>query len=74
MSDNHEKAGDNISTDISSWSFVEKTPLVFDQHISKSVPGYDEGQQIIASYCDFFINLSPKRIYDLGCSTAYCKK
>ncbi len=69
MSQNIEKAGDNISTDVSSWSFAGKTPLVFDEHISKSVPGYDEGQQIIASYCDFFINLSPKRIYDLGCST-----
>ncbi len=69
MSDNQEKAGDNISTEISSWNFSGKTPLVFDQHISKSVPGYEEGQEIIASYCDFFINLTPKRIYDLGCST-----
>ena len=69
MSENIEKAGDNISADVSSWSFAGKTPLVFDQHISKSVPGYDEGQQIISSYCDFFINLNPKRIYDLGCST-----
>ena len=33
------------------------------------MPGYEEGQNIIASYCDFFINLNPKRIYDLGCST-----
>lgn len=62
-------AGDDIETDISSWDFGGETPKNFEDHISKSVPGYLEGQELIASYCDFFINLTPKVIYDLGCST-----
>ena len=62
-------AGDNIKTSVSSWNFGGDTPLSFDDHISKSVPGYDIGQSLIASYSDFFVNLTPKLIYDLGCST-----
>ena len=62
-------AGDDIETNISSWDFGGETPKNFEEHISKSVPGYSEGQELIASYSDFFINLTPKVIYDLGCST-----
>ena len=69
MSDDINQSGDNIRTGVSSWEFGGKTPLTFDQHISKSVPGYDLGQFLISSYCDYFINLTPKIIYDLGCST-----
>lgn len=64
-----QNAGDNIKTAVSSWNFGGDTPLSFDDHISKSVPGYDIGQSLIASYSDFFVNLTPKLIYDLGCST-----
>lgn len=63
------QAGDNINAGISSWDFGGKTASKFDEHIGKSVPGYQQGQQLIASYCDFFMNLTPMRIYDLGCST-----
>ena len=66
---NINQAGDKIKTELSSWDFGGKTANSFDQHISKSVPGYEEGQNLIASYSDFFINLTPKRIYDIGCST-----
>ena len=69
MSFNLNQAGDNIKTGVSSWTFNGDTAHAFEQHISKSVPGYEEGQSLIASYSDFFINLTPKRIYDLGCST-----
>ena len=62
-------AGDNINTNVSSWEFGGNTPQSFDEHISKSVPGYSFGQSLIASYSDYFINLTPKLIYDLGCST-----
>ena len=67
MKDN--QTGDNIQAEISSWDFGGNTPINFDDHIGKSVPGYHEGQQIIASYSDFFINLTSKKIYDIGCST-----
>ncbi len=63
------QAGDNIETNISSWDFGGKTPISFDRHISKSVPGYKTGQLLVASYCDFFMNLTPKLVYDIGCST-----
>lgn len=64
-----KNTGDNIEASLSSWNFSGKTPLKFDNHISKSVPGYHDGQSLIASYCDFFMGLTPKRIYDIGCST-----
>ena len=64
-----KNAGDNIKTELSSWDFSGKTPLNFDKHISRSVPGYEDGQDLIASYSDFFMGLTPKRIYDIGCST-----
>ena len=66
---NQDQAGDNIQTNVSSWNFGGQTPENFDNHICKSVPGYKVGQALIASYCDFFINLTPRKIYDLGCST-----
>ena len=62
-------SGDNIKKNLSSWDFGGETPLNFDEHISKSVPGYEFGQDIISSYSDFFVNLHPKLIYDIGCST-----
>ncbi len=64
-----KNAGDNINTNLSSWDFGGKTPISFDSHISKSVPGYEEGQLLIASYCDYFIGLTPQKVYDIGCST-----
>lgn len=69
MKKNNNETGDNIPSNLSSWDFSGDTPTKFDEHIYKSVPGYKEGQSLIASYCDFFMNLTPKLIYDLGCST-----
>ena len=61
--------GDDIKNNLSSWDFGGETPNKFDEHISKSVPGYEVGQDIITNYSDFFVNLTPKLIYDIGCST-----
>ena len=69
MSEDKNLAGENIRTDLSSCNFNGKTSRKFDEHITKSFPGYDVGQLLIASYSDSFINLTSKRIYDLGCST-----
>ncbi|MAR25861.1 MAG: methyltransferase [Flavobacteriaceae bacterium] len=62
-------AGDNIKANISSWDFGGDTANSFDEHITKSVPGYEFGQSLISSYADFFVNLTPNNIYDIGCST-----
>tara|TARA_Y100001968_G_C19444616_1_gene764591 strand:+ start:2651 stop:3379 length:729 start_codon:yes stop_codon:yes gene_type:complete len=69
MSNKSIQAGDNIKANLSSWDFGGETAHKFDDHITKSVPGYEEGQELIAIYSNFFINLTPGLIYDLGCST-----
>ncbi len=66
---NNKSAGDNINSSLSSWSFGGKTHLNFDNHIKKSVPGYEFGHELICKYFDFFVNIEPKKVYDLGCST-----
>lgn len=63
-----KSSGDNILTKDSSWSFANKVPKKFTKHITKSVPFYLEGHEIIVFLSDFF--LKEKSIcYDLGCST-----
>ena len=62
--------GDSIKNDLSSWSFDKKVPENFDRHVSRSVPNYDDGHQLINVYSDFFVNLPSKRVYDIGSSTA----
>ena len=47
-------SGDNIKTNISSWDFGGDTPIKFDEHISKSVPGYEFGQD---NYSPFLLIL-----------------
>ena len=64
-----EGQGDFINNDLSSWSFEDNVPTNFDKHVSRSVPGYQEGHELISLYSDFFINLPSKRVYDIGSST-----
>ena len=65
---NKKSAGDKIITENASWSFGNKVPKNFTKHISKSVPYYNDGHEIISEISDFF--LKEKSIcYDLGCST-----
>ena len=61
--------GDSIKTSLSSWTFNKDAAKNFDVHVKKSVPGYEIGHEIICKYIDYFINLPPNIIYDLGCST-----
>lgn len=60
--------GDNISAENSSWTFGGDVPKSFDAHVSKSVPLYAEGHEIIAKVSDYFVQ-DGSTIYDLGCST-----
>jgi tRNA (cmo5U34)-methyltransferase len=61
--------GDDISSSLSSWTFGGNTAPKFDEHVKKSVPGYEFGHELICKYFDFFVNIEPKKVYDLGCST-----
>ena len=49
------------------WDF-DKVVKEFDNHISKSVPGYIECQNLVSDISVFFIKKN-STIYDIGCST-----
>ena len=55
MIDHSESVGDNIRATRASWDFNGETALKFDDHVSKSVPGYNEGHEIIISLSDYFV-------------------
>ena len=40
-----------------------------DNHIKKSVPGYDEGHDLITNLIPFFIGENGSKVFDIGCST-----
>jgi tRNA (cmo5U34)-methyltransferase len=61
-------AGDSISAENASWTFGGDVPKSFDNHVSKSVPMYLEGHELICKYSDYFLN-DKSTVYDLGTST-----
>ena len=60
--------GDDIKAGNSSWTFGGNVPLVFENHVAKSVPLYEEGHDLILKVSDFFLSDSSV-CYDIGCST-----
>jgi len=62
------KVGDNISVEKANWSFSGDTVKNFDSHVSKSVPLYDEGHDLICDISEFFVK-SDSVNYEIGCST-----
>ena len=60
--------GDGIVAESSEWSFGGKVPESFTDHVSKSVPLYNLGQNLITEISEFFVTPS-STIYDLGSST-----
>ncbi len=60
--------GDNIRAQKSMWKFEGKTSKNFDRHVSKSVPLYNEGHEIIANLSQFFVS-NKSVCLDIGCST-----
>jgi len=60
--------GDNIRKERGDWSFDEGVSENFDSHISKSVPLYGDGHDLICDLSDFFLK-SGSVCYDIGCST-----
>ena len=61
------KVGDSISASNASWSFGGSTVLNFEDHVSKSVPFYREGQDLICQISDFFLK-NDSICYELGTS------
>ena len=63
------KAGDGICSKNSLWSFEdEKVVAAFDEHVSKSVPMYSEGHDLILRFSDYFTHKNSK-IFEIGSST-----
>ncbi len=60
---------ENISAGNARWSFGGSVPEHFEDHISKSVPYYREGHDMIARLSDFFLR-EGSQVYEIGCSTA----
>lgn len=51
-----------------SWNFNGDIPKIFDKHVEKSVPLYNEIQNLIINLGEFFIK-DNSNILDIGCST-----
>ena len=60
--------GDNIKASRANWSFTKDVASSFDTHISKSVPFYDEGHDLICYLTDYFCH-NASICYDLGTAT-----
>jgi len=60
--------GDHLSSRRGMWSFGDLDYEHFEDHVSKSVPGYHAGHEYIAYLSDYFIS-ADSWVYDIGCST-----
>jgi len=63
-----DKVGDQIKSKKGIWNFHNIDHDKFEEHVRKSVPGYEEGHEYISFLSDYFIGEN-SRIYDIGCST-----
>ncbi|WP_027393253.1 methyltransferase domain-containing protein [Aquimarina latercula] len=66
-------AGDKIGTKNAAWSFSGKVPTSFDNHVSKSVPLYNQGHDLTCRLSDFFIS-DGSICYEIGSSTGELTK
>jgi len=62
------RAGDQIDAKRGGWDFDENVVSTFDEHVSKSVPGYSAGHDIVCGLTDYFVS-NGSDVYEIGCST-----
>ena len=62
------KSDKNIEKERANWDFGGDVPKNFVEHVRRSVPGYDEGHELICQLSDFFC-LNSSVCYELGTST-----
>ncbi|MFE7591348.1 methyltransferase domain-containing protein [Kitasatospora sp. NPDC057512] len=60
--------GDGIHAEAARWTFGGDVFQTFDEHVSKSVPLYREGHELVAQLSDFFVR-PDGLVLDVGCST-----
>lgn len=66
-------SGDSIHAQNAGWTFAGKVPEKFDEHVSKSVPMYHQGHDLVVKLSDYFLS-NGSFCYDLGCSTGTLTK
>ena len=62
------KMKDSLPENRANWKFNGEVVELFDKHISRSVPLYKEGHDLICDMSDFFIK-PDSLCYEIGCST-----
>ena len=62
------KMKDSLPANRANWKFNGEVVELFDKHISRSVPLYKEGHDLICDMSDFFIK-PDSLCYEIGCST-----
>lgn len=62
------KVGDGIKSDKARWSFQDGVAESFVQHITRSVPYYADGHDLVCFLSDYFVG-AESTVYELGCST-----
>src|SRR5688572_21436087 len=60
--------GDGIHAGTARWNFAGDVCQTFDEHVSRSVPLYREGHELVAQLSDFFVRPAGL-VLDVGCST-----
>ena len=65
--------GDGIAAANAGWTFSNEVARTFSSHVSKSVPLYAEGHDLICTLSDFFVQDSSV-CYELGSSTGVLER
>jgi tRNA (cmo5U34)-methyltransferase len=60
--------GQGISAANAGWSFAGRTVESFDEHVRRSIPGYQYGHELVEALSDFFVH-DDSVCYELGTST-----
>lgn len=60
--------GDDLKAEHGNWKFSGEVTKNFDEHVSKSVPLYNEGHDLICDVSDFFVK-QDSVTYEVGTST-----
>jgi len=61
-------AGDGITAAAGMWTFSGVTSANFDKHVTKSVPLYKEGHELVCKLSEFFVG-PESTCFEIGCST-----
>ena len=64
----HGRADELITAVPGGWEFNEEVAEHFDEHVRRSVPLYDEAQQMVVDLSEWFVR-DDSTVYDIGSAT-----